>query len=909
MTSLLATKLFPVSPRPQRVHRSQLVDRLAEGLRPGHKLTILAAPAGFGKTTLLGEWLANAQRRAAWLSLDANDNDPARFLSYVVAALQTLDPGLGIDAIRQLQAGEPALGEALLTSLLNDLARSPSDGLLVLDDYHLIDHRPIHDAVAFVLDHLPPQWQLALASRSDPPLPLARMRARGELIELRAADLRFTTAEAAGFLNQVMGLNLSAADIAVLETRTEGWIAGLQLAALSMQGRQDVSAFIQAFAGEHRFIADYLVEEVLHRQPDSVRQFLLQTSILDRMTGALCEAVTGQAGGSAQLEALERGYLFVIPLDNRRHWYRYHHLFAEVLQAQLRATHPDLVPVLQRRASLWHEQNGSITDAIRFALSSGDSLRAAELIERAVPTLRRHRQEGLLLSWLRRLPADVFANRPVLSGHYASVILQNGELEGVDTYLSLAERWLDATADSTDVGMMVVVDQAEFRRLPGWVAVHRAGLALTLDDIAATQTHARRALELVAPDDHLGRGAAAALQGLAAWWSGDLDVAHHSYRDSLAQMQQANHVSDMLGCSLVLADLRVAQGRLQDALRTCQEALHLVAGLSASVVRGTADMYAAMSEIHFERHDLVSAQACLARSQELGEGLGLPQYPYRWRVVLARLKQAEGDWNAALQWLDEARPRYTSDFSPTIRPIAALKARVWLAQGRVDDAAEWARAQGLSTHNDLSYLLEFDHLTLARLLVAQGRDARAESILREAVALLERLQQSAELGGRSGSVIESLVLQALAHHARNDVQTALLTFERALQAAKPEGYVRVFVDEGAPMAHLVRVAAERGLHAGRIGQILTGAAATEPPTESVTAMRLPRMETALIEPLSPRELDVLRLLRTELSGPEIARQLVIGLSTVRTYTKSLYGKLNVTNRRAAVERALELRLI
>lgn len=914
MTSLLTTKLFPVPPRPQRVHRPRLVERLAQSLLSQSRLIVLAAPAGFGKTTLLGEWLSSAPRPVAWLSLDSSDNDPARFLSYVVAALQTLEAGLGSEALRQLQAGEPALGEPILTSLLNDLARSPCEGLLVLDDYHLIDHRPIHDALAFILDHLPPQLHIVLASRSDPPLPLARWRARGELIELRAADLRFTSAEAADFLTEVMGLSLSATDIAALETRTEGWIAGLQLAALSMQGRPDVSGFIQAFAGDHRFIADYLVEEVLHRQTETVRQFLLQTSILDRLTGPLCESVTGQSGGGARLEALERGHLFVIPLDNRRLWFRYHHLFADVLQAQLRASHPDLVPVLQRRASLWHEQNGSVTDAIRFSFAGGDIGRAADLIERAGPMLQRSRQEALLLNWLRALPAEVYLNRPVLSGHYASVILQNGGLEGVDTYLSHAERWLASSTEPWDperaaAEEMIVVDQAEFQRLPGWIAVHRAGLALAHGDVDGTRTHSHRALELVADNDHLGRGAALALQGLAAWWSGDLEAAHRSYQDSRAQMKQADHLSDVLGCSLALADLRVAQGRLQDALRTCQDSLRLVERLTSSGVRGTADMYVAMAEIHVDRHDLEAAHACLTQSRQMGEGLGLPQNPYRWRVVAARLKQADGDREGAMDLLAEAEHRFTSDFSPPARPIAALRARLWLAQDQVDEAAAWARRCALTSDDELSYLREYEHLTFARVLVAEGRHTRADQVLQEALTFLVRLQQAAESGGRSGSVIECLLLQALAHHARGDVHTAVLALDRALQDARPEGYVRVFVDEGAPMLQLMRAAAERGLDTGDVGRALADRASVEFPNRPDVAMRFSRVEAPLIEPLSPRELDVLRLLKTELSGPEIARELVIGLSTVRTYTKSLYGKLSVTNRRAAVERALQLRLI
>src|SRR5216683_1114008 len=417
--ALLTTKLYIPPAHAKLVSRSQLIERLNAGM--DGKLTLISAPAGFGKTTLLSEWQASARRNAlavAWVSLDEGDNDPALFWSYFIAALQTLQAGIGEQAFMMLNALPPAPIEAVLTTLLNALADYPRDCVLVLDDYHVINTQAIHEALTFLLHRLPQQVHLVIASRADPPLPLARLRARGQLSELRTADLRFTPDEAAVFLKRVMGMDLSAVDIAALEDHTEGWIAGLQLAALSMQGHQDVSGFIRAFAGDHRYIVDYLVAEVLQRQPAPVRSFLLQTSILDRLNGPLCDAVTGQKEGNARLEALERGNFFVVPLDDKRHWYRYHHLFADVLSAQLLAEQPDQVSTLHRRASKWYEQNGSAADAIRHALAAEDFGRAANLIELAVPAMRRSRQDAILLGWFKALPDELVHFRPVLSVGY-----------------------------------------------------------------------------------------------------------------------------------------------------------------------------------------------------------------------------------------------------------------------------------------------------------------------------------------------------------------------------------------------------------------------------------------------------------------------------------------------------------
>ena len=670
LTPLLATKLHPPLPRAHLVRRPRLAVRLTQGMMG--PLTLISAPAGFGKTTLLAQWLAESGMPVAWLSLEAGDNELVRFLSYLIAAFQTLDPHLGAGALTLLQMPPPASAETLLALLTNDVGSHGRDGgdfVLVLDDYHVIDAQPVDQALTYLVEHLPPQMHLAIATREDPLLPLARLRARGHLTEVRAANLRFTASEASAFLNQGMGLSLSVGDIATLEDRTEGWITGLQLAALSLQGHQDVPGFIRAFAGDHRYIMDYLVAEVLERQPEGVRSFLLQTAILDRLSGSLCDAVTGQEEGNARLEALERGNFFVVPLDDQRHWYRYHHLFAEVLSAHLRAEQPEQLATLHRRASAWYEQHGSAADAIRHALAACDFARVADLVEMDLPAMLRRRQEATLLGWLRALPDELVHVRPVLSVGYAGALLVSGAFEGVEARLRDAERWLDTTADRAELALapsaeLVVVDEAEFRRLPGQIAVYRAAQAQAVGNVANTMKYARRALDLVPEDDHLGRGSAAALLGLASWASGDLEAAHQTYAEGMALVQKAGNLSDALGCAIALADIRMVQGRLHEAMRTYERGLQLATEQGAPVLRGSADMYVGMSELYRERNDLQTATQHLLRSKELGEGTGLPQNRYRWCVAMARIREAQGDLDGALDLLYEAERLYMGDFFP-----------------------------------------------------------------------------------------------------------------------------------------------------------------------------------------------------------------------------------------------------
>lgn len=912
-TPVLITKLYIPPPKAKAVARPRLVERLEEGLH--RTLTLVSAPAGFGKTTLVSEWVANCGRPVAWLSLDDADSDPARFLAYMLSAIQTVTPNIGEGLFALLHSPQPPPTESILTVLLNEIAALPDEIVLVLDDYHAIDAKPVDDALTFLIEHLPPQLHLVITSREDPQLPLARLRARGQLTELRAADLRFTPLEAAEFLNPVMGLNLSAAAIAALEDRTEGWIAGLQLAAISMQGHQDTTSFIQSFTGSHRFVMDYLVDEVLHQQPVRVQAFLLRTSILERLCGPLCDAVLRDPSGSGQetLEYLERANLFLVPLDNERRWYRYHHLFAELLRQRLQhgtasSTGDSVGEVagLHARASEWYEQNGLRTDAVRHALAADDFERAASLIELSAVGMLGSSQEDTLYGWLTALPDDVVRARPVLSVNYAFAAFSREGMEAAEARLRDAERWLD-TATVSDLvdrppGDMVVVDEAGFRSLPGTIAVARAYRAGALGDIAGIVTYARKALDLL-PEDELWRGAAAAILGIGLWTHGDLEPAYRSFAEGKALFEKAGLNQFQFSGVHILADIRIAQGRLNEAERIYEQALRLATEQGAPVW-GTADLHVGLSELRYERNDLEVATRRLWQARELGEHAGMPDTRHRWYVAMARIRLAQGDLDGALDLLDEAERQYVIGPDPVARPISALKTQVWLAQDRLADAQAWVRERNLSVDDDLAYLREFEHLTLTRVLIARYVKEPDERSIIAAVAFLERLLHAADAGERTGSVIEILVLQAIAHQAQGNIPRALGSLERALTLAEPEGYVRVFVDEGPPMARLLADAFAQGLLRDYSGQLLVAFdAETVRTTSNLPAAR------PLAEPLSPREMDVLRLIAEGRSNREIGERLYLALDTVKGHNRKLFGKLGVRSRTEAIARALELGLL
>ncbi len=671
-----------------------------------------------------------------------------------------------------------------------------------------------------------------------------------------------------------------------------------------MTGREDVSAFIAGFTGDDRYVVDYLVEEVLQRLPPDVQEFLLRTSVLDRMNGSLCDALTGQVDGRKALETLERDNLFVVPLDDRRHWYRYHHLFADVLRGRLADERPGLVRELHSVAATWHQQAGDTTEAIRHALLGEDFERAAQLVESVVRVFRRDRREVTLRSWLEALPKEVLLGRPVLVNALAGSRMSTGEFEGVEELLDATEDWILSGGHQGGLTQAESVDDEEFRRLPGELAVHRAGLALVRGDIEQTVTQAREALRQVGSDDHVTRGAAFALRGLAAWSAGDLDAAHASYSACLPEFERADHVSDVLGCSVVLGDIEVVQGHLRWAVRTYRSALDLADRHHAPVLRGRADMHVGLAARHLEGDDIPAARRELTRSRELGDHAGLPQEAYRWRLVMAGVREAEGDVEAAIDLLDEADRLYVGDFHPLVRPIPAVRARVWVRHGHVDAALAWADQAEVSLDDPLAYLREFEHLTLAKVRAADETRRGRSGNLAPTLSFLDRLLDTAEEGGRSGSVLDIQLTRALVLEQASERGEALRSLAAALELGGPEGYIRTFVNEGMPMATLLAAADERS-PAGHVSRLLK---AFRPGTSS-TPRPVDSSHGTPIDALSGRERDVLRLLGTELSGPEIARELVVSLNTVRTHTKNVYMKLGVTSRRAAVVRGKELDLL
>ena len=852
VSPLIGTKMLVPPLRHDLVTRPRLTGLLNKVTES--RLTLLSAPAGFGKTTLLTQWLQDwtaagdadfdpERRCVAWVSLDASDSDPASFWTYLITALSAGSSVVCAEPLALLQSGRSQI-EAVLTALVNELARQPGQVVLVLEDYHAVTDREVHDSVAFFLEHLPPDAHLVIATRADPGFPLGRLRARGDLVEIRAADLRFSTEETIAYLTSPYlagsGVELSREDIATLGARTEGWIAALQLAALSLRGRDDIAGFIDGFSGSDRYVVDYLAEEVLDRQPEPVRDFLLGTCFLDRFTGDLCDAVRGSRGGNHMLESLARSNLFLVPLDDQRRWYRYHHLFADLLRARLGDAGSGHMPMLHRRASDWCSEHGLPEEAVRYAVAGEDFDRAAYLIEEAVPQLRRTRQDRLLLTWIRALPEPVVRRSPVLCVVAGWAAMTAGDLDAFEDLLDAAEEAL-AAGKADERLASTWAETEDLRTAPAMVAVYRAALAQARGDIEGTADNARHALALAGPEDHFVRGAGAGFLGLSAWAAGDIASALARYGEAVRALHAAgNHVDELDG-TIVLADLWVTAGRPSKARRLCEQSLATASGSEHPHQRAAADLHVALSELDLEIGDLTSAEEHLETARMLAESASITENRHRWFIAAAHLRAARGDHDTAMSLLDRAEELYRPGFYPNIRPIAAIRARIQIAAGDLDAAAAWADAHEVAMGDEPSYLREYEHLTLARLVLAENGERVEHGGSEVLWDWLGRLQAAATESGRRHSVLEIGALQALA------------------------------------------LPATPGTALGHAG--------------------------ASTASLSRRELQVLRMLGGELTGPEIARELYVTLNTLRTHTKRIYIKLDVTTRADAVKRGRERGLL
>lgn len=893
---ILTTKLYIPSLRPKIVRRPRLIERLNEGLSasraPG--VTLISASAGFGKTTLVSEWVANCKQPVAWLSLDEGDNDPTRFLTYLVAALQIIKAEIGAGVLAALQSPQPPSAESILTTLLNEITTVPDDFIFVLDDYHIIDSKPVDNVLTFLLEHLPPQMHLVIASREDPQLPLSRLRVRNQLTELRAADLRFTPAEAAEFLNRVMGLNLSAEDVAALEARTEGWIAGLQMAAISLRGLPDAASFIQAFTGSHHFVLDYLLEEVLQRQPEPIQAFLLRTSILKRLCAPLCDSVLGNTPPSAQetLESLERANLFIVPLDQERRWYRYHHLFGDLLRQRL--GQPQELSNYHLRASGWYESNDDLAEAFYHALAAGDFERAARLAEAAWQGMQRNFQTAAWLGWVKKLPDAVICSRPRLCLQLGSAFSDAGELETSETHLQNAER---ALAGATD--------QDESKSLLANIALIRADNAQILGDLNETVKYAELSIQLAPENDTYLRAQVAITLEFAHWTTGNLEASLRAMYVWIEDMQRLGNQVFAIASAFAVADMQVTLGHLGEAEKVLWRAIQQAAVQGREAESVTAHHHLGLALLAHERGDEAAETQHLQTAADLGQRTTLVDWPHRWNLAQARLKEFAREWDAALELFDEARRVYVKNPVPILQPVEAHKARVYLKQGRLDKAQAWARERSISTEGEVRYLDEYDHLTLARVRLAEGSFAGVSD-------LLERLLALAETQKRTGSVIEILLTQALVYQAQNNRPQALAALERALALAEPEGYLRIFVDEGEAMRLLLlnfRSTNEKQAAHSLLGYVDKILAAFSQPAEIISKSTITNHESEIIESLTDRELEILRLIAEGRSNAEISQRLYLALSTVKGHNLRIFDKLQAQNRTEAVARARELGLL
>ena len=901
---IIATKLFRPPLRPEVIHRPILSARLDEG----RQLALISAPAGFGKTTLVSEWIAGSGRTVAWLSLDSEDNDPERFLIYLISSLQTISTNMGDSVLGLLESPQPPSSEYILTVLLNEISCVLDHFYLVLDDYHVIESKPVSDMLGFLLEHMPQQMHLIIVTREDPPLPLARLRARGQLSELRAADLRFSNSEAAGFLNRVMGLNLSDRDVADLENRTEGWITGLQLAAISMQGHKDKAAFIRAFTGSHRFVLDYLMEEVLQKQSEEVQYFLLHTSILDRMNGPLCDAVllNSSASGQETLACLERSNLFIVPLDTERHWYRYHHLFAELLRQRLHqrgssGNEESRMSEYHIRASQWFEGQGLEVEAFQHAAAAGDVERAERLMEGKALSLQYGGVVTIVLGWLATLPKTVLDARPLLWVRSATLLLVTGQKTGVEEKLQAAEAAISSSLQDAGPGAGVntapntapnavpnAVPDDRIRDLIGQIATARATLAFTCYQPDAMITQSRRALEYLLPANQPFRFTANWLMGMACFFRGERAEAGRVFTEALSIARASGDIHNTILAATSLGQTQELENRLCLAAETYRSVLQLIGDYPSPVA---CEAYLGLARISYEWNDLDAAgqygEESLKFARQYDQVIDRHIIS---EVFLARLNLARGDAAGASAVLAEAEQSvHQYNFVHRIPEVAAAQVLVLLSQNNPAAAIALAEMHNLP-------------VSRAKVYIFKGKAV-------EALAILEPLYEQLAKIGWQDELLKVMVLLAVSYHMLGENSKAFERLDESLAMAKPEGFIRLFVDEGVPMTRLLTDAAEHTKMSDYINGLLAAFACKWQTNDEKQEASNALPVQPLLEPLSQRELEVLRLIARGFSNQAICEQLFLALNTVKGHNRRIFEKLQVQRRTEAVARARELGLI
>ncbi|QVK20397.1 helix-turn-helix transcriptional regulator [Mycoplasmatota bacterium] len=910
---ILKTKLYVPQLRSKAVTRTRLLKRLSEDV--GCKLTLICAPAGFGKTTLVSEWVTGCNYPVAWLSLEEEDNDLIQFISYFIVALQSIGLEVGEGVLDEIHSLHTVGVDAILTTLINEIAEIAMNFVFVIDDYHVIDNKAVNDALIFLLDHMPTQMRFVVITRNDQYLPLARLRSKNQLKEIRAMDLRFTHLEVTDFFNQVMSLSLSDKDIVTLETRTEGWIAGLQLVAISILGQKDITGFIESFSGNHNFIMDYLVEEVLNQQSEEIHSFLLHTSILDCFCGSLCDAIMLNCSATSQkiLEYLQHINLFIVPLDNERVWYRYHHLFADLLRQKLskefhlsKNNKDKNVADLHIRASKWFENNDLTSEAIHHALAARDFERAASLIEVTWSKMDKSLQSATWLRWAKMIPDELVRLRPVLSVGYAWALLDAGEIEGCEQRLQSAENCIEKISNNgmrneNSILDIVITDEEQYNMLPSIIATARAYLASVLGDIKASIKYALKAQNQIPKGDHYNKEVVNTLLGLAQWANGELEAAYNTITKDIV-----NTKMDIM-VAVVLAPIRIEQGKLNQALRIYEKSLHSALEEDKIYQIPIASFYLGIGNIKLLKGDLIGAEEFLKRSMEKGENAALPNWRYNWYLLKARIMENQGKLDESLDLLNEAESYYYRNPIPNIVPLGALKTRVFIKQGKIYEALDWVKENHLTIEDELSYLREFEHITLVRVLIAKFSYFNNKKLLGDAKLLIERLLVEVREGNRIGHIIELHILKAFVYELSGDLELALESLKVAIKLAEPEEFFLVFINDGMQLHRLLLESDIYIISPDYVSKLLTEIEKIRDTNESRLASS--KSYSKIIVPLSKRELEILKLIADGLSNHDISDRLFLALSTIKNYNQNLFGKLQVKSRTEAIKRARELGLL